>query len=51
MQSPENKDADLVFAAIRLKVCPLNYDSTSTMHEISDAYKQKVTEIAVIVLI
>lgn len=29
LQSSENKDADLVFVAVRLKVCPVNYDSTS----------------------
>lgn len=29
LQSPGNKDADLVFVTIRLKVCPVNCDSTS----------------------
>lgn len=29
LQSSENKDADLVFVAVRLKVCPVNYDSTA----------------------
>lgn len=29
LQSPEDKVADLEFVAIRLKVCPVNYYSTS----------------------